>query len=234
MIKSYIINAEISKSYRRLNLSANIEQKFAYWHGIPREKIPWYPEVDKEKCIGCKLCFVTCGRNVYDYDIKENRPIVENPYHCMVGCSTCATICPSGAITFPDKGMIEQVEREFKVLRIIKKKAMEKKTKIDLEKARKKALETLSKAKRKVYYEITGHIGEREILLKIYGFLNDRPCDIIDIKMVTASLKGCWMEKAPSIMSFNLVSTEYEDVTPCAVGIERILEENEIVLAKKE
>ena len=32
------------------------------WHGIPRKEIPWYPTVDQETCIGCQLCYVTCGR----------------------------------------------------------------------------------------------------------------------------------------------------------------------------
>ena len=215
-------------------MSVKLEPKFAYWHGIPREKIPWYPTVDEEKCIGCKLCFVTCGRNVYDFDLERNKPVVANPYHCMVGCSTCATICPSGAISFPDRKIIEQVEREFKVLRIVKKKAIEKKTKLDLEKARKEALEFLSRAKRKIHYEIAGHIAERQLFPRIYEFIENKPCDLVDIKMETASLKGCWREKAPSFMSFNFVSTEYEDVTSCAEGIEKIIEESEIVLVKKE
>ena len=211
-----------------------LDPKFAYWHGIPREKIPWYPTVIEEKCIGCKLCFVTCGRNVFNFDLERNKPVVENPYHCMVGCTTCATICPSSAIVFPQKKVIEQVEREYKVLRIVRKKAAEKKTKLDLEKARREALELLSKAKRKIHYEIAGHIAERNLLPKIYEFIHDKPCDIVDIRIKTASLKGCWREKAPSFMSFQLVSTEYEDVSSCAQGIEKILEENGLVLARKE
>ena len=35
------------------------------WHGVPRREIPWFPTVNPEKCIGCQLCFVTCGREVY-------------------------------------------------------------------------------------------------------------------------------------------------------------------------
>lgn len=31
------------------------------WHGIPRDEIPWRPTVDPEACIGCQLCYVTCG-----------------------------------------------------------------------------------------------------------------------------------------------------------------------------
>ena len=31
------------------------------WHGIPRDEVPWFPSVDAEACIGCQLCYVTCG-----------------------------------------------------------------------------------------------------------------------------------------------------------------------------
>jgi Fe-S-cluster-containing hydrogenase component 2 len=40
--------------------------KPSLWHGIPRETIPWFPTVNHDKCIGCELCFVTCGRGVYE------------------------------------------------------------------------------------------------------------------------------------------------------------------------
>lgn len=71
------------------------------WWGIPRKEIPWYPQVDYKKCIGCGLCFMTCGRVVYDWDFKQMRPIVARPYNCLVGCSTCANLCPREAINFP-------------------------------------------------------------------------------------------------------------------------------------
>lgn len=215
-------------------MSIKLEKKFAFWHGIPREKIPWFPTIDEEKCIGCKLCFVSCGRNVFDFDFKKNKPLVENPYHCLVGCSTCATVCPAGAISFPSRKIIEDVEREYKVLRMMRQEALEKKTKLDLERTRKEVLETLSNAKRKIKYEVAGHIAERQLLAKIQNFINEKPCDIVDIKLETPSLKGCWNEKAPSFISFNLISTEYEDVTPCAEGIESIISEEEMVLVKKE
>jgi Fe-S-cluster-containing hydrogenase component 2 len=35
-------------------------------HGIPRKLIPWFPTVDAETCIGCTLCYTTCGRGVYE------------------------------------------------------------------------------------------------------------------------------------------------------------------------
>lgn len=35
------------------------------WRGIARKEVPWFPSVDLDKCIGCELCYVTCGREVY-------------------------------------------------------------------------------------------------------------------------------------------------------------------------
>ncbi len=72
------------------------------WWGIPREEVPWYPRVDYSKCVGCGLCFLTCsGRVVFDWDFEKNKPIVARPYNCMVGCNTCANLCPARAISFP-------------------------------------------------------------------------------------------------------------------------------------
>jgi len=42
------------------------EKRYSEWHGVPREKINWYPVIDYEKCIGCGMCAAGCGRNVYD------------------------------------------------------------------------------------------------------------------------------------------------------------------------
>ncbi|MCM8771546.1 MAG: 4Fe-4S binding protein [Candidatus Omnitrophica bacterium] len=70
---------------------------------IPREKIPWFPKIDYEKCIGCKECYNFCKNGVYQWNEEKNIPIVKNPYNCVVGCSACANICNGNAIDFPTK-----------------------------------------------------------------------------------------------------------------------------------
>ncbi len=46
---------------------------YGEWKGIPREKIPWYPTVDSERCIGCKECFNFCRHKVYIWDEDNNK-----------------------------------------------------------------------------------------------------------------------------------------------------------------
>ncbi|MBO3757869.1 MAG: ferredoxin family protein, partial [Candidatus Brockarchaeota archaeon] len=87
------------------------------WWGIPRQQIQWYPEVDNESCIGCGLCIITCGRNVFDWNLKENKPIVARPYNCLVGCSTCSNLCPRDAISFPPLGKLRKLRDKAGVVR---------------------------------------------------------------------------------------------------------------------
>ena len=87
------------------------------WHGIPRQEIAWHPTVMADRCVGCGLCVTSCGRQVYAFDYQANRPVVVNPDHCMVGCTTCATVCTQDALEFPSRGFIRQLVRERKLLR---------------------------------------------------------------------------------------------------------------------
>jgi len=74
---------------------------YGQWRGIPREKIPWYPTVDADKCVGCKECFNFCSHDVYAWDDKNNKTKVAEPYYCVVGCSSCAGLCSASSISFP-------------------------------------------------------------------------------------------------------------------------------------
>ena len=80
------------------------------WWGIPRKEIDWFPRIDYERCVGCGLCIVTCaGRLVYEWDPVKDKPVVARPYNCMVGCDTCAKLCPMDAIYFPPLGYVRKL-----------------------------------------------------------------------------------------------------------------------------
>ena len=102
------------------------DKKFSEWHGVPREKIKWNPEVDYDKCIGCGMCAAGCGRGVYDWDFDKNRPVVARPANCLAGCVTCSNTCVRDAISFPEKGYIRRVMSENGVLAAAKREVEEK------------------------------------------------------------------------------------------------------------
>ncbi len=68
---------------------------------VPREKIPWYPVIDADRCIPDQECIQFCKNNVFDWDEALGVPLVARPLNCVVGCDACAKICPSEAIQFP-------------------------------------------------------------------------------------------------------------------------------------
>ncbi|MGQ9494618.1 MAG: 4Fe-4S dicluster domain-containing protein [Anaerolineae bacterium] len=80
--------------------------------GIPRALIPWYPIIDQEHCTGCMICVKACKHNVFAMD--TDRPIVANPYECVVFCQSCEYVCEVGAISHPPKEAVKQVIRELR------------------------------------------------------------------------------------------------------------------------
>ena len=96
------------------------KKNFDEWFGVPRKEIPWYPRIDPGQCIGCGFCAAICGRGVYKYDFEIKRPIVAEPYHCLVGCQTCANLCPVGAIEFPEPETLKKYVSKYKVFPKVK------------------------------------------------------------------------------------------------------------------
>ena len=88
--------------------------KYGMWQDITREKISWYPRVDLDKCIGCKECFNFCRHKVYGWDEKNDKTKVTEPFRCLVGCSTCAGMCPEQAISFPPLTILKDLVKERK------------------------------------------------------------------------------------------------------------------------
>jgi NAD-dependent dihydropyrimidine dehydrogenase PreA subunit len=81
--------------------------KYGTWKGTPRENIPWHPTVDESKCVGCKTCFEFCSHGVYSWNEQTDRPVVAEPFQCMVGCSSCMNQCANEAISFPPLSVLK-------------------------------------------------------------------------------------------------------------------------------
>ncbi len=81
---------------------------------IPRELIPWYPTVNTDLCTGDRACFDFCRNDVFAWDEETGRPIVKNPYSCVLGCDACAQVCPAGAIAFPTQEELKATVRRLR------------------------------------------------------------------------------------------------------------------------
>ena len=97
------------------------------FHGVPRNKIPWHPTIDYEKCLSCGKCVDYCKLGVYEYEEKdgEKKSVVKNPNNCVVFCTGCEAQCPVQAITHPSKletGKIMSKLRKAKAKRSIPRK----------------------------------------------------------------------------------------------------------------
>ena len=66
---------------------------------LDRETIV-YPIIDREKCIGCGRCYVSCmdaGHQAITFDKETREPKIVGTK--CVGCHLCRLVCPTGAIT---------------------------------------------------------------------------------------------------------------------------------------
>jgi NAD-dependent dihydropyrimidine dehydrogenase PreA subunit len=196
------------------------------WHGIPREEVPWFPTVDLDKCIGCELCYVTCGRGVYQ--MAERKSVVANPFSCMVGCSTCGVVCPTQAITFPGRDLIWKIEREHKIFRLVREEAEEKRVKQDAQRARAAAEAVVAGLTTRVRIEIAGEFGEKRFLVQLRDLVKGQPFDIVELKLEVPTVQGS-LEGTPSWMTFQVTSTEYGEVLPFMEKIRELVQENGLV-----
>lgn len=200
------------------------------WHGIPREEIPWTPTVDAEACIGCQLCYITCGRAVYE--MEDGVAIAVDPMNCAVGCSTCANVCPTGAITFPTMDMVWKLERERQIFRTVKKEAARKHEREDALKARNEAQQFVEHVTTRARIEIAGEFGDKAFLVRLEELLGDQPYDIVGLRLEVPTLKGA-RQKAPSFMTFEVTSEEQADVGPFLQQVKTLVHDSGLVLVSQ-
>jgi len=79
---------------------------YGTWRGHPREQIPWFPTIATDLCNGCGLCLKLCTYGALG-STPDGKIEVVDPFKCLVGCSSCATVCKPKAITFPPRTMLD-------------------------------------------------------------------------------------------------------------------------------
>jgi len=206
------------------------EKKQEMWHGIPRQDIPWFPVVDADTCIGCTLCYTSCGRGVYE--MQDNKAVPVNAMSCMVGCSTCGTVCPVEAISFPDRDMIWKLERENKIFKVVRQEAKEKMAKQDALKARAAAEDAVAKLTTRVRFEVAGEFGEKRFLVQMEETVKEKPYDFVNMRLEVPTVKGA-MEKTPAFMSFEVTSTEQEDIQAFLPDVRDLIRRNGLTLVSE-
>jgi dihydropyrimidine dehydrogenase (NAD+) subunit PreA len=96
-------------------------EKFLHPDSLDRDTII-YPKFDKELCIGCGRCEVSCsdgGHQAIVFETEESRPSSESVGKMLrrprligtkcVGCHLCRLVCPTGAI-----GVTKRIEKKNK------------------------------------------------------------------------------------------------------------------------
>lgn len=156
-----------------------------------------------------------------------------NPYDCLVGCSTCATVCPVGAISFPDKALIQKLQREYAILKVVGTEKTKKGAKIAFEKARENAAKLISQAPHFADYTVAGDVVENNIPQKIGELSQKLNFDVVNVTIETPLLKLKFNEKAPSIIKFRVVSREYDDITNVIDELDKLFKENKVVVIEK-
>jgi ferredoxin len=164
--------------------------------------------------------------------MQDTKAVVPNPYACMVGCSTCATVCPVQAISFPGRDLIWKLERENKIFKIVRQESKEKMGKQAVLKARAAAEEQVANLTTRVRMELAGEFGEKRFLIKLEYLVRDRPYDIVNLQLSVPTVKGA-LEKTPAFMSFDVTSTEQEDIQDFLPELRTLARENGLVLVSE-
>jgi NAD-dependent dihydropyrimidine dehydrogenase PreA subunit len=68
---------------------------------VPGDWVPWFPTIDRERCVACGKCVDFCLFGVYKRDPETKRVEVCAPQNCKTNCPACARMCPTTAIIFP-------------------------------------------------------------------------------------------------------------------------------------
>ena len=137
--------------------------------------------------------------------------MVANPLNCMVGCATCGTVCPVQAISFPGRDLT---------------------WKLDAIKARAAAEEAVAKLTTSARMEVAGEFGEKRFLVKLEELVKGRPYDIVNLRLEVPTVKGA-LEKTPSFMTFDITSTEQEDIDAFLPELRNLIRENSLVLVSE-
>ena len=86
----------------------------ATFMGVARDKIPWFPAIDYDKCTFCMECDAFCPHRVFERREDGKKLVVANPNNCVVFCRACAKACGPDALSFPSKPEIIKLIKQIR------------------------------------------------------------------------------------------------------------------------
>ena len=89
-----------------------------WFTGTDRKNLNWNPSINPDRCTQCGMC-MNCGKKVFEW--TKNGPIVARPEQCVVGCSTCRTLCEGNAIHFPSISQLRKSYERYGVWDAVKR-----------------------------------------------------------------------------------------------------------------
>jgi NAD-dependent dihydropyrimidine dehydrogenase PreA subunit len=88
--------------------------------GVSRDKVPWFPTIDYNKCNFCMECATFCPHRVFERREGDRKLVVANPNHCVVFCRACSKTCGPDALSFPNKTEILALIKQIRVEESVK------------------------------------------------------------------------------------------------------------------
>jgi hypothetical protein len=80
--------------------------------------------------------------------------------------------------------------------------------------------------------EVAGEFGEKRFLVKLQDLIKGRPYDVVNLQLNVPTVQGT-MEKTPSFMSFEVTSTEQEDIQAFLPELRALMRDNDLVLVSE-
>ncbi|MEX2578367.1 MAG: hypothetical protein WD342_04850 [Verrucomicrobiales bacterium] len=75
-------------------------------------------------------------------------------------------------------------------------------------------------------------LPDKQIVQKVESLIRDRPFDIVNLKLEVPTLKGA-LEKTPSHMTFEVTSTDQQDITEFLNEVRGVVRKNQLVLVNE-
>jgi len=124
------------------------------------------------------------------------------------------------------------LEREHKIFKIVRQEAKEKMAKQDALKAHAAAEDDVAKLTTHVRFEIAGEFGDKRFLVQMEELIKDQPDDFANLRLEVPTVKGA-LEKTPSFMSFEVTSTEQEDIQGFLPAVRDLIRHNGLTLVSE-